>query len=261
MTFLTSVTLIIILSVLLVAQRVFLCLAVYFDCQNKNVSSYVLWTVLTAVFGWIPAVVYACLRKTLKKKEILCRACGSRIVSADGRCPRCGNDVEASKNRQYGKTSITFLVLFIVFYILSCVTVGVFYTNYFIKEYKGGNVLSAFENSAQSDEQEGNDDGSEEIYYDRNGASYTDIDDIVYYDAEGNSYSFDEDSFCYIDSQGNSYSSIQCFIDEPGYFYYDSNSELEFDSKLKKYSDKNGKTYIPIMGVYWDANGNIQTVY
>ena len=71
MTFLTNVTLIIVLIVLLTAQRVFLSLAVYFDCQSKNVSSYVLWTVLTAVFGWIPAVVYACLRKTLKNKDLL----------------------------------------------------------------------------------------------------------------------------------------------------------------------------------------------
>lgn len=261
MTFLTSVTLIIVLSVLLVAERVFLCLAVYFDCRGKNISSFVLWTVLTAVFGWIPAVVYACLRKTLKKKEVLCRACGSRIISSDGRCPRCGSDVEFAKNKQYGKTSITFLILFIVFFVMSCVTIGVFYTNYFTKEYKSGDIFSAFENSSETDSESIADGDSEGIYYDRKGEVYSDIDDIVYYDADGNSYSFDKDSFCYIDSLGNSYSSMQCFIDSDGYFYYDSNNELEFDSQLKKYSDKNGKTYVPIMGVYWDANGNIQTVY
>lgn len=260
MTFLTNVTLIIVLIVLLTAQRVFLSLAVYFDCQSKNVSSYVLWTVLTAVFGWIPAVVYACLRKTLKKKELLCRACGSRIVSEDGRCPRCGNDIAAAKNRQYGKTSITFIILFVVFYILSCVTLGVFYSNYF-KEYKNVDILSSFEESTDSADESISDGEEGEIYYDRNGSSYTDIDDVVYYDPEGNSYSFDEDSFCYIDSQGNSYSSIQCFIDSDGYFYYDTDSELEYNSQLEKYSDKDGKTYIPIMGVYWDANGNLLTIY
>lgn len=265
MAFLTNVTLIIIFSILYIAQRVFLCLAVYFDCKSKNISSGVLWTVLTVFFGWIPALVYVCLRKTLKKKELLCRACGSRIVSADGRCPRCGNDVESSKIKQYNKTSIAFLVLFIVFYILSSVTLVTFYTNQILKDANGSDILSAFENGAETDDNDLDDEsdsyGSETVYYDRNGAAYSDIDDVVYYDAEGNTYLFNEDEFCFVDSNGASYSSMQCFIDEDGYFYYDTDNKLEFDSALKKYTDKDGKTYVPTVGVYWDAQGNVKTIY
>lgn len=265
MAFLTNVTLIIIFSILYAAQRVFLCLAVYFDCKRRSIASSVLWTVLTLIFGWIPAVVYACLRKTLKKKDLLCRACGSRIVTDDGRCPRCGNDVESSKIKQYNKTSIAFLVLFIVFYILSSVTVVTFYTTQILKNVNGSDILSAFENSAETDDSDFDDDSdsydSETVYYDRNGSAYSDIDDVVYYDADGNTYSFDEDAYCYIDSSGTTYSSMQCFIDEDGYFYYDTDNTLEFDSNLKKYTDKAGKTYVPAVGVYWDAQGNIKTIY
>ena len=264
MAFLTNVTLIIIFSIFYVAQRVFLCLAVYFDCKRKSIASSVLWTVLTLIFGWISALVYVCLRKTLKKKELLCRACGSRIVSVDGRCPRCGNDVESSKIKQYNKTSIAFLVLFIVFYILSSVTVVTLYTTQILKNVKDGNVLSAFENSAETDNDFGDEIDSydnQTVYYDRNGAAYSDIDDMVYYDADGNAYSFDEDSFCYIDSNGATYSSMQCFINEDGYFYYDTDNNLEFNYELKKYTDKDGKTYVPAVGVYWDAQGNIKTIY
>lgn len=84
----------------------------------------------------------------------------------------------------------------------------------------------------------------------------------VYYDAKGASYRFSSDDFCYKDDDGNAYASLQCFLDENGYFYFDKENKLTYDSEIKKYKDpESEKTYIPIMGVYWDAQGNMQSTY
>lgn len=273
MSILSNVILIVILCVLGLASRVFLTLAVYFDCQSKRIKASLLWTLLTAIFGWIPAVVYACVRSTSPKEAVLCRQCGSYVPPGEGFCPRCGNAFGLEMQKQKEKNSKTFLILFVVVYILTVILSGTLYFNVFREIAKGEDFLSEFFDDAQNDSardffafdendlKDWDEDHAEGIYYDLKGKAYDDIDDVVYYDADGNTYIFEEDRFCYMDDKKNTYASLQCFLDENGYFYFDKDNALQFDNQAKKYVDKDKKAYTPIMGVYWDAQGNMQSIY
>lgn len=280
MSIVSNLILIILLCTLGVASRVFLTLAVYFDCKAKGVKALLLWTLLPAVFGWIPAVVYACVRSSVAKDSVVCRQCGSQIPSGAAFCPRCG--YTQPKQVQNAKNSRVFIILFAVVYAAAVLVTGTLYFNVFRTVFENGGSVSDFfdedgdfegedfynfdedaaEEEAQDEAEDEAQDRTESTYYDIKGNAYDDADDVVYYDAKGASYRFSSDDFCYKDDDGNAYASLQCFLDENGYFYFDKENKLTYDSEIKKYKDpESEKTYIPIMGVYWDAQGNMQSTY
>ena len=70
-----------------ILAQIFLGLAVYHDAKSKGNSSAGMWGVLTGVFGWIPAIIYLCVRSSASQRIIQCTTCGFAIpVSAPG-CP------------------------------------------------------------------------------------------------------------------------------------------------------------------------------
>ena len=56
------IVIVIFLAIAAILAQIFLGLAVYHDAKSKGNSSSGMWGVLTGVFGWIPAIIYLCVR-------------------------------------------------------------------------------------------------------------------------------------------------------------------------------------------------------
>lgn len=100
------------------------------------------------------------------------------------------------------------------------------------------------------------------VFYDRNGVEYSNEEDVLFYDAEGNVYNkvMDEDylpNFVNVET-GESYFGMLCYISEDGYLYYDpDNSLTRLKGSLNIYQDVSGKKYYDISTVSWDSYGNL----
>lgn len=101
------------LAIAAILAQIFLGLAVYHDAKSKGNSSSGLWGVLTGVFGWIPAIIYLCVRNSASQRIIQCTTCGFAIPASAQGCPNCnhanpyaqqfyGPFVEQSKKRAKG---------------------------------------------------------------------------------------------------------------------------------------------------------------
>lgn len=99
-------------------------------------------------------------------------------------------------------------------------------------------------------------------FYDRDGIEYTNEEDVLFYDAEGNVYNkvMDEDylpNFVNVET-GESYFGMLCYISEDGYLYYDEDNSLDrIKGSLNTYQDSTGKKYYDISTVHWDDLGNL----
>ncbi|MFR5875711.1 MAG: hypothetical protein ACLUFN_04405 [Eubacterium sp.] len=104
--------------------------------------------------------------------------------------------------------------------------------------------------------------------YDREGNAYT-YDYVPYFDKNGKKYGYSFDS----NTQKGTYTNVftgeefdnkYCFVDENGYFVYDSEHKfvLQKNSKYSnQYMDINGKIYYWASGVSWDKNGKMYDSY
>lgn len=104
--------------------------------------------------------------------------------------------------------------------------------------------------------------------YDREGNAYT-YDYVPYFDKDGNKYGYSFDSNTQKGTYTNVYTDEEydnkyCFVDENGYFVYDSEHEfvLQKNSKYSnQYMDNEGKIYYWASGVSWDENGKMHDAY
>ncbi len=100
--------------------------------------------------------------------------------------------------------------------------------------------------------------------YDRLGKAYT-YDHVPYYDSKGNRYKYVFDSASlkgwYINvSTGEAFENVYCFVDENGFFVYDSNhSFVEQDDikNVRAYMGPDGETYYLASGIFWNENGEL----
>ena len=74
-----------------ILAQIFLGLAVYHDAKSKGNSSAGMWGVLTGVFGWIPAIIYLCVRSSASQRIIQCTTCGFAIPASAPGCPNCNH--------------------------------------------------------------------------------------------------------------------------------------------------------------------------
>ena len=74
-----------------ILAQIFLGLAVYHDAKSKGNSSAGMWGVLTGVFGWIPAIIYLCVRNSASQRIIQCTTCGFAIPASAPGCPNCNH--------------------------------------------------------------------------------------------------------------------------------------------------------------------------
>lgn len=104
--------------------------------------------------------------------------------------------------------------------------------------------------------------------YDRAGNAYT-YDNVPYFDKNGDKYAYSFDSETLKGTYTNlttseTYDNEYCFVDENGYFVYDSEGEFvkQTDSPYSyQYKDKDGNIYYWASGVSWDENTNMHDAY
>ena len=83
------IVIVIFLAIAAILAQIFLGLAVYHDAKSKGNSSSGMWGVLTGVFGWIPAIIYLCVRNSSSQRIIQCTTCGFAIPASAPGCPNC----------------------------------------------------------------------------------------------------------------------------------------------------------------------------
>lgn len=239
------------ISVVGILTQLFLALAVHYDCKEKRIENATMWTLLTFFFGWIPAIIYICTRNNAKKQEF-----------AD-------QEINEVTINNYKSKSKTFLILFIVFYIVTIIGAavigGVAFTTGMragldsdLEGIIGGQFDNDYLDGLDDEDFFTDNDDFFAYYYDREGNSYDDVQDVVFYSNDGKKYYFSDDQHSYTDDDGTLYEVLRCFVDEEGYFYFDKDNKLEFSKEKSKYVDSDGKTYDSIIGTYWDEFGQMQ---
>ena len=138
------IVIVIFLAIAAILAQIFLGLAVYHDAKSKGNSSSGMWGVLTGVFGWIPAIIYLCVRNSSSQRIIQCTTCGFAIPASAPGCPNCnhanpfaqqfyGPFVEQSKKRAKGFliAAICCYAALILLIIAIVVIVAIFAGNYY----------------------------------------------------------------------------------------------------------------------------------
>lgn len=80
----------IIFGLLFLTAHILFAIAVYNDAQAKGNNDASMWGILVGVFGWIPAIIYLCIRNNSRNKLIICPNCGFTHRIGDFNCPQCG---------------------------------------------------------------------------------------------------------------------------------------------------------------------------
>ncbi len=113
------VILIIFIAITALLSNIFLGLAVYHDGKAKGNSNAGMWGVLSGIFGWIPAVIYLCVRHNAANRFIQCFSCGFAMPANAPGCPNC-NQANPYAQQFYGplveqhkKKAKGFLIAFI----------------------------------------------------------------------------------------------------------------------------------------------------
>ena len=83
------VVMIILVCLVGVAAQVLLGLATYNDAKARGNNDPVMWGLLVGFLGWIPGIVYLCLRNNNANRLMTCPQCGFVHRVAEPFCPQC----------------------------------------------------------------------------------------------------------------------------------------------------------------------------
>ena len=72
-----------------VAAQVLMGLATYNDAKARGNNDPVMWGLLVGFLGWIPGIVYLCLRNNNANRLMTCPQCGFVHRVAEPFCPQC----------------------------------------------------------------------------------------------------------------------------------------------------------------------------
>lgn len=72
-----------------IAAQVLLGLAAYNDAKARGNSDPVMWGLLVGILGWIPGIVYLCVRNNSANRLMTCPQCGCAHRVAEAFCPQC----------------------------------------------------------------------------------------------------------------------------------------------------------------------------
>lgn len=123
----SAITLITLLSISMIAFRVFIVLAIHFNAKSLAVKDEVPWLVLAAFFPLVVGVVYLCCRKSLSKTvPKYCPRCGATYPNNQVYCPACNStdlvECQVENKAKHKKNSRIMLVLSIIMAIVSVVS-------------------------------------------------------------------------------------------------------------------------------------------
>ena len=84
------IVIVIFLAIAAILAQIFLGLAVYHDAKSKGNSSSGMWRCFDrCTIGWIPAIIYLCVRNSSSQRIIQCTTCGFAIPASAPGCPNC----------------------------------------------------------------------------------------------------------------------------------------------------------------------------
>ncbi|WP_195985003.1 hypothetical protein [Clostridium sp. D33t1_170424_F3] len=75
-----------------VASQILLAFATYNDAKARGNSDPVMWALLVGILGWIPGIVYLCLRNNAANRLMTCAKCGFTHRIAEPFCPQCRSE-------------------------------------------------------------------------------------------------------------------------------------------------------------------------
>ncbi len=104
-----------------ILSRVFLCMAVYKDSKEHDKNNSVMWTVLAALFGWIPVLIYVFLRYRKEKEMKLCLHCGRLNTSKYPVCMFCKQPMDVEKSPFISGEVKKFLILALVLFLIDSI--------------------------------------------------------------------------------------------------------------------------------------------
>ncbi len=280
-----------IISVLNVLTLVFLILYMSYTAKYKNHDLSVAWYILAFFFPLPTAIAFAVKSKKFRHENTkVCTQCGDKYPETFTMCSRCLidlpelDDPSRMKKKKLGKIFCGLFWGAMVALIVAVVTLMGIAVKQALDLVPFDNNFSyriPVETAA-----------GEKLYFDKEGNVYTDPWEVVIYDRDGKSYTYEikevedeeyglyEDSF-YVDDDGNNYESYWCYVDEEGYFYYDGDMEIywddsdyDYDEEYEmedffdeenyryyedRYIDEDGNLYYYAEEVSWNHNGEIIT--
>lgn len=253
-----------------ILEKAFAILFIKFSSEYRNEQISALWYVLAFFFPVIAVIAHLIVRKNYNSAGMkVCAQCGEKLPPSYQVCPRClaplgeyDETAEHNKEKKAKGMLTAFFVSFAVTIIAYALFVGLAVYGY----------IAAFDDDYSDDYSSRiaviQQDGSR-VYYDKMGVAYNDPKDVVLYSKDGDSFIFDEETYCYVGKDGGEYYACYSFVDADGWFYYDKDYEIEwasdeeyentdelpdFSEFFSKDSDDEEKYYECI---YTDSKGNL----
>lgn len=104
------------------AYKIFLCVALYKDATEHDDKNAVLWTVLTVIFGFVPAIIYVIFRYQKEREFVVCRHCGKMVSKKYPVCMFCKQPTNDESGRPLISEEVKkFLILAGIFFIVKIV--------------------------------------------------------------------------------------------------------------------------------------------
>ncbi len=265
-----------IVSLLQILSLVFVILYMNYTAKYKNHDLSVAWYILAIFFPVPVAIAFAIKSKKFRHENTkVCSQCGDKYPETFSMCSRCLidlpelDDPKRMKKKKLGKI---FAVLFWIVTVATVVTFGFLFATIFEQTME----MLEYDDSLNYSYRIGfTDENGETVYYDKEGNTYTDPNEVVIYGIDGEVYtptvkeidneSIDgtyEETF-YVDENGEEYDSYLCYVDEEGYFYCDWGEEIFYDeANYEEYFGDsedfiNEETYRYYYDRYIDDDGNI----
>lgn len=97
--------------VISIVLKVFLCMAVYKDAKERDDKNVILWTVLVAIFGLMPLLIYVLFRFYKENKYVICPHCGKMISKDYPVCAYCKQPINDKKDNEFVSAEVKKLLI------------------------------------------------------------------------------------------------------------------------------------------------------
>ena len=117
------IVVIILVSLLGIAAQVLLGLATYNDAKARGNSDPAMWGLLVGILGWIPGIVYLCVRNKPLERIYACYSCGWGNPLSARQCRRCGAGLyyPTEETARLQKKAKAFLIIGLVLWGLAAI--------------------------------------------------------------------------------------------------------------------------------------------
>ncbi len=219
------------ISALDLLMTVFSILFMHYSAKHRNHQLSVGWYICGFLFGIWTLIVFLIKRKDFPgPKTKVCYQCGRKYPDSFQMCSNCLIElpvINAEEKEKQRKLAKGFGIGVIVTYIAVTVVIAVLCFAFFSDVID--EVFSMNDRIAVNG-----------VYYDKEGNSYENEDDVLLYGEDGKVYTYTEvevkesddelmsyTDYYYIRDDGKKYSVYDCYVTEDGWFYCDRAYELE----------------------------------